>query len=102
MGRHLSTVKVQKMPKRKYPVRPIRTLSDLPPSGLVLLESVLSTPDDVRLIPFSNATWRRRVARGEAPPYVKWFGRLSCHAEHVCAIVHGRDWRTVKLAEAVA
>ena len=85
------------MARRKYPEKPIRTLDDLPEAGLVFWTDFLSTPDDVRLVPFGQSTWRRQVATGEAPPVYKWFGRLCARVEHVRAVVLGQDWRTAEL-----
>jgi len=81
--------------------REIRTVEDLPPTGLILQSDFLSNKGDVRLIPFSSSHWRRMVRTGEAPPAVHYFGRLSNHAEHIRAIAHGIDWRAVKVNRGV-
>lgn len=77
--------------------KPIRTLDDLPASGLIFQSDFLSTGADPRLIPIGAATWRRRVSTGELPPVVRWLGRLAAHSEHVRAVATGVDWRTVDL-----
>jgi hypothetical protein len=79
------------------PDRPIRTLDELPRSGLILWTDFLSTAEDRRLIHVGHSTWRRMALDGEAPPRKKLAGRLVAHAEHIRAIAIGVDWRAVKV-----
>jgi hypothetical protein len=85
------------MPTFITPDRPIRTLEDLPQSGLVLWSDFLSRDGDRRLLHMGQSTYRRMALNGEAPPKIKLAGRLASHAEHVRAIATGQDWRSVKL-----
>lgn len=77
---------------------PIYCLNDLPADGLVLWSDFLSTGTERRVIPVTNPSWRRMVARGEAPPIIKFAGRNAAHVDHIRAIALGQDWRTVEVA----
>ena len=82
---------------RRLPENPIRTLDDLPQTGLVLWSDILSKGPDRRIIPFSEAAWRRHIKLGGAPKPVRLLGANAVHAEHIRAIMTGVDWRDVKL-----
>ena len=84
------------MPKA-IPDQPIRTLDDLPETGLVLWRDFLSSAEDRRLIPFTHQTWRRMARCGDAPPPKKYFNRMAEHAELVRAVALGQDWRAVEV-----
>ena len=77
--------------------QPIRSLADLPKDGFVHVADFCSAPDDIRLMPFTQATWARRAHTGDAPPRTKLFGRNVAHAAHVRAIATGKDWRKVSV-----
>ncbi len=84
------------MPKR-IPAQPIRTLDELPRTGLVLWADFLSKGEDRRVMPLSEAAWRRHIKSGGAPQARKLLGCNATHAEHIRAILTDRDWRDVKL-----
>ena len=78
--------------------RPIYTMEDLPETGPVLLQELISTPTERRLLPCSRATYYNRNKRGDVPPITRIFNAATVNAQQIRAYLNGQDWRKVKVA----
>ncbi len=76
---------------------------DFPTTGQVRLNQIVTTKDRKGRLPLSRTAWLEGIEEGYYPPPNRSLSPYlnTWHAEHIEAIAHGQDWRTVQVPEVV-